>query len=243
MAEVDGAETRALGVMSQGELHALALALFLPRATADTSPFQFILLDNPIQAMDPAKVDGFVDVLAGLAQDRQVIVMSHDDRLPEAGRRKVKGAQIFEVVRGEKSQVAITSSVDPAGRYLDDAFALIKDPDVPGDVRDRVLPVLCRMAVEAAARDLLWGRRIGDGASRQDIEAAWNAATTPYRRIALALRDDRKADLKGWFEARGWREEARKVIGTGVHAGLRHDPLTAVRHVERLVKELQAGAL
>ena len=46
--------------MSQGELHALALALFLPRATAPESPFRFIVLDDPIQAMDPSKVEGFV---------------------------------------------------------------------------------------------------------------------------------------------------------------------------------------
>ena len=50
--------------MSQGELHALALALFLPRATAADSPFRFVVLDDPIQAMDPAKIDGFVQVLA-----------------------------------------------------------------------------------------------------------------------------------------------------------------------------------
>ena len=54
--------------MSQGELHALALALFLPRATAASSPFRFVVLDDPIQAMDPAKIDGFVQVLS---EDRQ----------------------------------------------------------------------------------------------------------------------------------------------------------------------------
>ncbi len=67
-AQVDGVEAGALGVMSQGELHALALALFLPRATAPDSPFRFIVLDDPIQAMDPAKVEGFVQVLQELAE-------------------------------------------------------------------------------------------------------------------------------------------------------------------------------
>jgi DNA repair exonuclease SbcCD ATPase subunit len=66
-AEVDGQQAGALSVMSQGELHALALALFLPRATAESSPFRFVVLDDPIQAMDPAKVDGFVQVLADIA--------------------------------------------------------------------------------------------------------------------------------------------------------------------------------
>ncbi|WP_179276594.1 hypothetical protein [Rhodococcus sp. 14-1411-2a] len=78
---VDGVEFSALSVMSQGELHALASALFIPRATTPDSPFRFIVLDDPIQAMDPAKIDGFIKVLSSLATTRQVIDFSHDDRL------------------------------------------------------------------------------------------------------------------------------------------------------------------
>ena len=54
--------------MSQGELHALALALFLPRASLDESPFRFVVLDDPVQAMDPAKVDGLVALLSEIAR-------------------------------------------------------------------------------------------------------------------------------------------------------------------------------
>ncbi len=50
---VDGTEGAALGVMSQGELHSLALALFLPRATLEASPFRFLVIDDPVQSMDP----------------------------------------------------------------------------------------------------------------------------------------------------------------------------------------------
>ena len=99
-ADVDGVKAGAFGVMSQGELHALALALFLPRATAPESPFRFVVLDDPIQAMDPAKVEGFVDVIQKIAAERQVIVLSHDDRLPDAVRRSGMKAQIYEVTRG-----------------------------------------------------------------------------------------------------------------------------------------------
>ncbi|MFQ5741002.1 MAG: hypothetical protein ACE5JX_18525 [Acidobacteriota bacterium] len=55
---VDGVPGVALGVMSQGELHSLALSLFLPRAKLDDSPFRFIAIDDPVQSMDPARVDG-----------------------------------------------------------------------------------------------------------------------------------------------------------------------------------------
>jgi len=60
---VDGQEGAALGVMSQGELHSLALSLFIPRATLPESPFRFIVIDDPVQSMDPARVDGLARVL------------------------------------------------------------------------------------------------------------------------------------------------------------------------------------
>ena len=62
---VDGTEGAALGVMSQGELHALALSLFIPRATLPESPFRFVVIDDPVQSMDPARVDGLARVLRG----------------------------------------------------------------------------------------------------------------------------------------------------------------------------------
>ena len=84
---VDGAPGSALGVMSQGEVNALALAVFLPRARLPASPFRFLVIDDPVQAMDPAKVDGLARVLEKAAADRQVIVFTHDNRLAEAIRQ------------------------------------------------------------------------------------------------------------------------------------------------------------
>ena len=55
--------------------------LFLPRATMPESPFRFLIIDDPVQAMDPAKVDGLARVLERAAADRQVMVFTHDNRL------------------------------------------------------------------------------------------------------------------------------------------------------------------
>jgi predicted ATPase len=96
---VDGVDGVALGVMSQGELHALALSLFIPRATLDDSPFRFIVIDDPVQSMDPSRVDGLARVLESAAADRQVVVFTHDDRLPEAVRRMGIDATVLEVTR------------------------------------------------------------------------------------------------------------------------------------------------
>jgi DNA repair exonuclease SbcCD ATPase subunit len=113
---VDGQPAAALTVMSQGELHALALALFIPRATAQASPFRFIVLDDPIQAMDPAKIDGFISVLRTLAESRQVIVFSHDDRLAASIRQLGVPAQLLEVTREAGSAIAVKTADHPAKR-------------------------------------------------------------------------------------------------------------------------------
>lgn len=83
--------------MSQGELHARALSLFLPRATLPASTFRFLVIDDPVQSMDQARVDGLAKVLDHVARDRQVIVLTHDDRLPESVRRLIIEARVIGV--------------------------------------------------------------------------------------------------------------------------------------------------
>lgn len=149
---VDGAPSEALSVMSQGELHALALALFIPRATTPNSPFRFIELDDPIQAMDPAKMDGFSRVLSRLAETRQVVVFSHDDRLATAIRQMAVDARLVEVTRETGSKIHVKETLNQAKRYVSDVRALVKDEDVPDDVKRRVAPGLFRLALESAAQ-------------------------------------------------------------------------------------------
>ena len=127
---VDGQEGAALGVMSQGELHSLALSLFIPRATLPASPFRFIVIDDPVQSMDPARVDGLARVLQTAAKDRQVLVFTHDDRLPESIRRLDIQATVIEVTRADNSQVATRPAMTPVARYIADAMALAQDKDL-----------------------------------------------------------------------------------------------------------------
>jgi hypothetical protein len=241
MAEVDGVDAGALGVMSQGELHALALSLFLPRATAPDSPFRFVVLDDPIQAMDPAKVQGFVQVLQELAEDRQVIVLSHDDRLPAAVRRAKVNAQIWEVNRNNGSVVTIRESLHPSARYLDDAFALAMDDGVPDDVKDRIVPGLCRMALESAAFAVYEGKAIAAGGDRTSVESTWDELTTLRQRLAMAIVGDKKADIKTWLGT-GRRSEAVAVCNRGVHVGSSGDHAEEVRAVRAALKDLRALA-
>ena len=170
-ADVDGSETEAFGVMSQGELQALALAIFIPRATSDQSPFRFLVLDDPIQAMDPSKIDGFLQVLTcACAKDRQVIVLTHDDRLPAAIRRSRTPARIVELTRGLNSAVSVAESTTPAKRLLDDAYTIAADEAVPDGIKNAAIPVLCREALELTAWDVFAARALAKGRSHEDVE-------------------------------------------------------------------------
>jgi energy-coupling factor transporter ATP-binding protein EcfA2 len=170
--------------MSQGELEALALDIFIPRATSPESPFRLLVLDDPIQAVDPSKIDGFLQVLTELAADRQVIVLTHDDRLPAAIRTTRTAARIIQVTRGANSSVNGADSSDPATRLLDDAFAIAADGAVPDEIKRLAVPRLCREAVEITAKDVFARRSFAQGRSRSDVESAWE----PRRRYLSGSR-------------------------------------------------------
>ncbi|WP_149814621.1 AAA family ATPase [Serinicoccus marinus] len=241
-ASVDGEEAGALTVMSQGELHALALSLFLPRAALPESPFRFIVLDDPVQAMDPAKVDGLVTLLSELAETRQVIVLSHDDRLPAAARRAQVPVRILEVTRGECSQVSVRESEAPARRYLRDAEALVRDKELPDDTLRKVLPGVLRFAVEAAARDRFFASRLSEGGALHDVEALWTAHRLTRERVSLAVFDEVRTDLGSWLSA-PYRKKTMGISTSGMHDGLgaRANLEDAVYDAKRFVSDVEQG--
>jgi DNA repair exonuclease SbcCD ATPase subunit len=241
LAQVDGQEAGALSVMSQGELHALALALFLPRAAHEDSPFRFIVLDDPIQAMDPAKVDGFVKVLESLAKNRQVIVLSHDDRLPATLRQLAVGARILQVDRVNESKVSVHNADNPAQLYVSDAFALVKDEGVPDEVCRKVLPGLIRMAIEQAAFESYSERQFADGRTRTEVEGEWSEAKKTRARVALAIHGDSTKDLEGWIATRPCRRTAMGVAASGMHADAFGDLSGIVRDARDTVNDIQIG--
>jgi hypothetical protein len=187
---VDGVQGAALSVMSQGELHALGLALFLPRATSAESPFRFIVIDDPVQSMDPAKVDGLARLLAKVGEERQVVVFSHDDRLPEAIRRLQLPAEIWDVTRREGSVVELRKNEDPVGRYLDDARSMARTTELPEQVRAVAVAGFCRSALEAACHQVIRARRISAGVRHGDVEVELGMVQTLRQALALALLDD-----------------------------------------------------
>jgi recombinational DNA repair ATPase RecF len=191
---VDGVPGAALSVMSQGELHSLALALFLPRATMAASPFRFLVIDDPVQSMDPAKVYGLAQVLANVAKDRQVIVFTHDDRLPAAVRHLKLKARILIVSRLVGSQVLVTGDRhgDPAQRYLDDARAVARDEQMALEVRGPIVCNLIRDALEYTCHELIRARDFQAGVPIAETEARIGEAEGLRPTLALALLSDAK---------------------------------------------------
>lgn len=70
----------AAATLSECQLNCLGLAMWLMRATTSSSPFGFIVLDDPIQAMDDVHAEAFLtSVVPHLIEKagKQVILLSH----------------------------------------------------------------------------------------------------------------------------------------------------------------------
>jgi recombinational DNA repair ATPase RecF len=238
---VDGVAGVALGVMSQGELNALALSLFMPRASLAESPFRFMVIDDPVQSMDPSRVDGLAQALHAAAASRQVVVFTHDDRLAESIRRLLIPATIVEVTRRPGSVVEARAAKTPVRMYCDDAMAMVKTKGLPIEVQRRVVPNFCRSAVEAACMDVVRRRRLKSGGRHHDIEALLDANGTLRQRLALALFDDgERAGEVGTSLDKRWSGSAAVVraLNEGSHVALDGSLEDLVRESERLAQRI-----
>ena len=242
---VDGEPGSALGVMSQGELNCLALSLFLPRAAMPESPFRFVVIDDPVQAMDPAKVEGLATMLARAAQERQVIVLTHDTRLADAVRFLDIQATVIEVLRRESSVVELRRILDPVQRYIDDAFAVAKTKDLPVEAQ-RVIPGFCRLALEAASALAATRRMLREGKRYAQVQAVLAQPSTLLMWLGLALLGDaqRGGDVRAHLQRQQpWAVDAVMECNRGAHSGVvARDLMAFIRAVERLSKEIAPEA-
>lgn len=238
---VDDVPGAALGVMSQGELHALALSLFLPRATVAESPFRFVVIDDPVQAMDPAKVDGLARVLADVAGTHQVIVFTHDERLAESARRLQLPATIWEVQRRENSAVELRVSSDPVSRYLDDARALALTDDIPDELRKELVATCCRGAIEAASHAKVRTTLLAGGTPHGEVEERLEAAFKTHQKVALAVfgQPGKERQLLPRLNQLGaWAATTLQACKQGSHRAINSDLRTLVNNTRQLTNWL-----
>jgi hypothetical protein len=241
---VDGTPGSALGVMSQGEVNALALSVFLPRATLPASPFGFLVIDDPVQALDPAKVDGLARVLESTASVRQVIVFTHDNRLAQAVRQLSIPASILEVTRRPGSAVQVRTCLDPAGQALQDARALAADDSLPPELAARVVPGLCRTAVEAAFTDAIWRQQLRARRRHDEIEQALETARVRLTPLAaLALTGDASKGSEVLRRLNAWGRpyaDTYQILNKGAHVAYDGDLRLLTSDAGHLVTKIRA---
>lgn len=241
---VDGAEGAALGVVSQGEVNCLALSLFFPRVMLPDSPFRFIVIDDPVQAMDPARVDGLAKVFAEVAEDRQLVVLTHDDRLPASLHRLGLTHTALEVTRRPGSVVEVRKKIDPVNQYFVDAKAVEKDDKLPDTVASRVIPGFCRLGIEAACMEAVRRRRIGRGDAHLAVERALADARGTTSLAALALFDDASEGGRVLGEInRKWGRgagDAYQDAQRGTHRGFSGSLVALVEETQTLAAGIRA---
>jgi ABC-type Mn2+/Zn2+ transport system ATPase subunit len=243
---VDDMSAPAYSVMSQGELHSLALSLFLPRATHADSPFGFLVIDDPVQSMDPEKVEGLARVLDACARDRQVIVFTHDTRLQQAVAHLGIKATVLRVSRQTDSVVRVETLTDPVEQALAEARAISLDSSLPQDVADHVLPAMCRVAVEAACLETA-RRRLRDeqGLGLRAVEERVQSLERTKSYVSLALLGDEQQHARAAVERicpGGWT--LIETFNSGAHTSLPtvDDRRNLVRRTKALATAIRSGA-
>ncbi|CAO5166434.1 Nuclease SbcCD subunit C [Frankia sp. AiPs1] len=247
---VDDANASALAVMSQGELHSLALALFLPRARTADSPFGFLLIDDPVQSMDPAKVNGLAQVLSDLGKQRQIVVFTHDTRLQRAFTSQDLHVTIRRVERGTASKVEIENALDPVKQALKEARGFAhavssKNKNLPAAARAHVLPSLGRIALENAFTEAAWIRYHKAGGAEPIFDEALSEAEKFTKLAALALFGDakRSGDVYGEIRNRcgDWAVKVVQDCQKGNHPGgaTIDDPVRFVDLVESIANTVR----
>ena len=203
------------------------------------SPFRFLVLDDPIQAMDPAKVEGFVRVLERIAATRQVIVFSHDDRLATAIRNLAVDARIVEITRGAGSTIIVTESTTPRA-----ALHQGRGGGAARRQRARRAEGARRTGHRAGWRSRPRpAMRTSRGATRpvarwSTSRAEWEDARTTRQKLALAVEGDREASIDGWLSYRAYRRPVFAVCTRGAHQGAVVDK-DLLRDLRAMVDELE----
>lgn len=169
-------------ILSTGQRNALSLATYLPRATQTSSPFGFLVLDDPIQAFDSWRVRYLARQLVGLSHRYQIVVFTHDERLWQELRGLGHYARHLQLDRDpdSPSHVRVSDANSPGREYLMNLRRQLERHDqepIAAEASITALALaLCRTAVdaEAAIQLEIMGRRAGHTAEiiAQDRERA-----------------------------------------------------------------------
>ena len=195
---IDGQGSAALAVMSQGELNALFAQPLPGPCSTSRKPFPLPGNRRPCAGYGPHQGGRpWRAFWKKRLEERQVIVFTHDERLPAAVRRLRIEHRLLAVTRRENSQVQCQPVQEPVRRHLDDAHAVRLTESLDDETRRRVIPGFCRQALEAACLEAVWRNRTAAGHDYAETEQDVNHAQTLNAKLALVLLDDANGNSSG----------------------------------------------
>ena len=181
-----------------------------------------MVIDDPVQSMDPAKVDGLARVLAEAAERARYRL--HPRRAAARGGRPARHRRAgHEVKRRARSKVEVVRGARPSERYLGEALALCEDRRT-SPTRSR--PASC--PASAAARSRRRARRGSGGGG--------SAEGDPHAEVEATLAGADRDKERGLAEAFGIPVNR----GAGDHQ--RGPPSRAGAEAVSVVAQSKAGA-
>ena len=141
------------------------------------------------------------------------------------------------------SVVASLMMAEAVVRYIDDAMAVAMTEGLPPQAARRVVPVLCRMAIEAACAEAIRRRRLARGEQHAQVEDVLTGLHGTRSWAALALFDtpDRTADVLPFIDKYS-RDAADtfRLVNEATHEALTVPPVDVLRATEKLAAWLRA---
>jgi hypothetical protein len=107
-----------------------------------------------------------------------------------------------------------------AQRLLKDAHDICLDEAMPEDVVARVVPGLCRLAIEAAFTEAIRRTQLAAGNRHADVEARIEAVDKLSKKAALAMFSDAARGRDVLSRLNGWHRTAAdtyKALDKGAH--------------------------
>ncbi|MFD5090952.1 AAA family ATPase [Amycolatopsis thailandensis] len=199
-----------LGVLSAGQYNAFVLSLLL--AAGKTDPFRFLVVDDPVHALDDIRTDAFATLVESYVDEgRQMVLLTHDDRLVDVLRIKVGGVTLLKLGRDRQNNLQWVDSTHPWQAHVDNARSLLQQAVQAGSnqvLSEETLALLvlslCRQAIDAVLREFVQEEKRSSGRALSVLKEMERVFTT---RATLRL--------------------VRRIVGTEHPASVLIDALTA----------------
>ncbi|MFF3971960.1 AAA family ATPase [Streptomyces rubiginosohelvolus] len=178
-----------LSMLSAGQRNAFLLAPLL--STAESGPFSFLILDDPVHAFDEIRVDRLASVLVDLSTDRRVVVFTHDERLKQHLLARAANSQAWRVSRDvERGQIHIESTDEMWKVLLDDAKNIMTHAPKPSPTayltESQVVRGLCRQAVDNALHSCVVRYSLSQGRDVANDIASLDGVSNTVKRVQSA---------------------------------------------------------